>query len=192
MLAYAAEQHGIDLENESALQELASKLDFVFLEDEERRIRVLLDGKDVTAEIRTEGCGHAASSIGTLPAVRTALLERQRTFRKWPGLITDGRDMGTVIFPDAGLKLFLHASPEERAQRRYQQLKKQGIYVTVDSILQDLAARDTRDKQRGVAPLRPAADAIFIDATMLSIEQSLAAAMQYVRALLLVPDKRGL
>lgn len=180
VLAYAASLQHIALSDETTLQTLAKTLDFRFLEDENREIQVLLNGADVTAAVRSEACGNAASTIATLPLVRSALLERQRAFQKWPGLVTDGRDMGTVIFPNAKLKFFLHATAEERALRRQRQLKKKGIHVKVETILEDLAKRDARDKERDAAPLKPAPDAIVIDTTLLNIEQSFMKIMAYV------------
>jgi len=115
--------------------------------------------------------GNAASIVAAFPAVRAALLSRQRAFREFPGLVADGRDMGTVVFPDAELKIFLHASAEERAQRRYNQLKERGINVTLDDLIEELRERDKRDQERPVAPLKPAEDAIFIDTDHLTIEQ---------------------
>ncbi|HVV68418.1 MAG TPA: (d)CMP kinase [Gammaproteobacteria bacterium] len=170
LLAYAALERRIDLSSEQQLQDLAHHLSIEFIETN-GAIKILLSGQDVTFAIRSESCGNAASRIAALSAVRTALLDRQRMFRRWPGLVTDGRDMGTVVFPDAQLKIFLQASLEERAKRRFAQLKSQEVHVSLDAILQDLVQRDTRDKQRGVAPLIPALDAILIDTTELTVEQ---------------------
>jgi CMP/dCMP kinase len=125
---------------------------------------------DATDELRTETAGAAASAIAAIPAVRAALKDRQRAFRQAPGLVADGRDMGTVIFPDAGIKVFLTASAEERAERRYKQLKDKGVSVTLDGLLREILARDARDANRAVAPLRPAEDAVRIDTTGLGIE----------------------
>jgi cytidylate kinase len=133
--------------------------------------RVIVDGVDATDELRTETAGAAASAIAALPEVRAALFEKQRAFRKPPGLVADGRDMGTVIFPDARYKVFLTASAEERAERRYNQLKQKGLEVTIDGLLREILARDARDAQRAVAPLKPAFDAVIVDTTGVSIDE---------------------
>ena len=132
--------------------------------------RVIVDGLDATDELRTETAGAAASAIAALPEVRAALFEKQRAFRRPPGLVADGRDMGTVIFPDAQHKVFLTASAEERAERRYNQLKQKGLEVTIDGLLREILARDARDAQRAVAPLKPAFDAVIVDTTGVSID----------------------
>ena len=134
-------------------------------------LRVIVNGQDATDELRTETAGAAASAIAAIPEVRAALKDRQRAFRRPPGLVADGRDMGTVIFPDAAYKVFLTASAEERAERRYKQLKDKGVSVTLDGLLREILARDARDAQRAVAPLRPAEDAVRIDTTGLGIEE---------------------
>ena len=168
LLAFAAGNHGIDLTNEEALKQLAAHLDVQFIDK-----RIILEGEEVTDAIRNERVGAGASMVASLPAVRDALLQRQRAFQESPGLIADGRDMGTVVFPDAPLKIFLTASAEERARRRYLQLKGKGDDVSLSSLLDEIRARDERDTQRAVAPLKPAADAIQLDSTELSIEQVL-------------------
>lgn len=127
--------------------------------------RVIIDGEDATDAIRTETAGAAASAIAALPLVRKALMDKQLSFRQAPGLVADGRDMGTVIFPDAPFKVFLTASPAERAERRYKQLKSKGLDVTLASLLHEIELRDARDASRKVAPLRPAVDAVVIDTT---------------------------
>jgi cytidylate kinase len=132
---------------------------------------VLLAGTAVTREIRTEAAGGEASRVAAMPSVRAALLDRQRAFARPPGLVADGRDMGTVVFPDAPLKLYLTASPEERARRRHKQLKEKGVTVNIARLSQEIRERDLRDSSRPVAPLRPAADAIQLDSTGLTIEQ---------------------
>lgn len=168
LLAFAAGNHGIDLTNEEALKQLAAHLDVQFIDK-----RIILEGEEVTEAIRNEQVGAGASMVASLPAVREALLQRQRAFREMPGLVADGRDMGTVVFTDAPLKIFLTASAQERARRRYLQLKAKGDDVNLASLLDEIRARDERDTQRAVAPLKPAADAILLDSTELSIEQVL-------------------
>lgn len=168
LLAFAAGNHGIDLTNEESLKQLAAHLDVQFIDK-----RIILEGEEVTDAIRNEQIGAGASMVASLPAVREALLQRQRAFREMPGLVADGRDMGTVVFVDAPLKIFLTASAEERARRRYLQLKGKGDDVNLASLLDEIRARDERDTQRAVAPLKPAADAIVLDSTELSIEQVL-------------------
>jgi len=133
--------------------------------------RIILEGEEVTDAIRNEQVGAGASMVASLPAVREALLQRQRAFREAPGLVADGRDMGTVVFPDAPLKIYLTASAEERARRRYLQLKGKVEGVSLPSLLDEIRARDERDMQRAVAPLKPAVDAVQLDSTELSIEQ---------------------
>lgn len=172
VLALAAQKHGVAFDNEPPLKVLAEHLDVQFIATESGEPPIiLLEGQDVTDTIRTEKMGNAASKVGALPSVRTALLSRQRAFRELPGLVTDGRDMGTVVFPDAGLKIFLTASPEERASRRHNQLKEKGINVNLGDLIEELRERDKRDQERTVAPLRPAEDAIIIDTDHLTIEQ---------------------
>jgi cytidylate kinase len=174
LLAFAAGNHGIDLTNEEALKLLAAHLDVQFLAaDGDQGQRIILEGDEVTSLIRNEQIGAGASQVASLPAVRDALLQRQQAFKEMPGLIADGRDMGTVVFPDAPLKIFLTASAEERARRRYLQLKAKGDDVNLASLLEEIQARDERDTQRAVAPLKPAADAIVLDSTEVSIEQVL-------------------
>ena len=159
-VAYVALESGADLEKESILADIALNLNANFNFDS-----VELEGKNVTDAIRSEAVGTAASRIAALPGVRRALLERQRAFRRPPGLVADGRDMGTVVFPDAALKIYLTATPEERAERRYKQLMAKGMGASMATLLQDIRARDARDGTRAVAPLRRAADAVLIDTT---------------------------
>ncbi|TBU86374.1 (d)CMP kinase [Phytopseudomonas dryadis] len=174
LLAFSARNHGVDLTNEESLKLLAAHLDVQFFAaGEGKPQRIVLEGEEVTDAIRNEQVGAGASQVAALPAVRDALLQRQRAFKEAPGLVADGRDMGTVVFPDAPLKVFLTASAEERAQRRYLQLKAKGDDVNLASLLDEIRARDERDTQRAVAPLKPAADAIQLDSTELSIEQVL-------------------
>lgn len=174
LVGLAARRHAIDPGDHSALETLARELDVRFEPDAEEGAaheRVILEGKDVGPMLRSEETGMLASVIAVVPGVRSALLVRQRAFRQPPGLVADGRDMGTVVFPDATLKVFLTASAEERAQRRYKQLKEKGETVSLPRLVQDIAARDRRDAERAVAPLRPAPDAVAIDTTGLGIEQ---------------------
>lgn len=174
LLAFAASNHGVDLTNEEAMKLLAAHLDVQFVAGGDGQgQRIILEGEEVTEVIRNEQIGAGASQVASLPAVREALLQRQQAFREMPGLVADGRDMGTVVFPDAPLKVFLTASAEERARRRYLQLKAKGDDVNLASLLDEIRARDERDTQRAVAPLKPAADAIQLDSTELSIEQVL-------------------
>lgn len=171
VLGLAAQQQNISLNDVATLVSLAQQLDLKFLESEPGLPpRIQLTNQDVTDAIRTEACGNITSKISVFPEVRQALLERQRAFRQLPGLIADGRDMGTIVFPDAQLKIFLMASLEERVQRRYLQLKKKGIDVSLPALYDELAERDRRDQERLVAPLKPADDAILIDTTGSSIE----------------------
>ncbi len=173
-LAFAALQQGITPENEAALITLAEQFDVEFkINLPGQSTHILLQGVDVTREIRSETCGVAASKIAALAPIRQRLLARQRQFKVPPGLVADGRDMGSVIFPEAPLKIFLIATPEERALRRYRQLKERGINVSLDALCEELIARDRRDEQRSVAPLKPASDAVILDTTGLSIEEVL-------------------
>lgn len=169
VLAQAAIKHDIDLADEPQLVEIAQDLDLVFLLGD-KDLKVMLEGEDVSTVIRSETAGNAASKVAALPLVRTALLKRQHDFRQSPGLVTDGRDMGTVVFPDAEHKVYLTASAEIRAQRRYKQLKEKGIESNLSALVTDISERDKRDSQREVAPLRPAADALQLDSSELGIE----------------------
>jgi cytidylate kinase len=170
LTAYAALRDAVGDDDETALVALVTRLAIEF-QGTGDVVRVLLDGEDVSRAIRTEACGMAASKIAGLSAVRSALLAFQRAFRRAPGLVADGRDMGTVVFPDAALKIFLTASAQERAQTRYKQLKDKGFDVNLRALLEEIEARDQRDTLRTVAPLTAADDAIVIDSTALSIEQ---------------------
>ncbi|MDX1589816.1 MAG: (d)CMP kinase [Oleiphilaceae bacterium] len=174
LTALAALRAGVDLADEPALADLARGLDVRFEpRPGDEPALVLLDGVDVTADIRTETCGDAASQVAALPRVREALLQRQRDFCQAPGLVADGRDMGTVVFPDAERKIFLTASAEERAQRRYRQLLDMGQSVKLPALVAEIEARDERDRNRATAPLKPADDAQVIDTTGLSVEEVL-------------------
>jgi CMP/dCMP kinase len=163
----AALQKGIPLDDPVALARMTGRLDLRFTATGDAE-RVWLEGADVTDAIRTEECGQAASAVAAFPDVRRALLERQRAFAVRPGLVADGRDMGTIVFPDAVLKVFLTASVEERARRRYKQLKEKGIDVSLRDLSRGIAERDQRDATRAVAPLRPADEAKVLDSTDLS------------------------
>ncbi|MER2602415.1 MAG: (d)CMP kinase, partial [Candidatus Competibacter phosphatis] len=167
LTALAAQRRGLPLEDEARVAAVAVALDAVFVADVAGTSRVLLDGVEVGDVLRGEATGNAASRVAALPAVRAALLQRQRNFRRPPGLIADGRDMGTVVFPQAGLKLFLNASAEERARRRYKQLIEKGMDANLADLIEEIAERDARDAQRAVAPLQPAADAEMLDTTRL-------------------------
>jgi len=169
VLAQAALQAGIDLADEIALTNLAANLPVTFQVTQDT-LTVLLDGQDVSLLIRSEQAGNAASKVAAIPSVRTALLNRQRDFRRAPGLVTDGRDMGTVVFPEAPYKVYLTASAEVRASRRYKQLKEKGIDSNLSDLIVEITERDERDQQREVAPLRPAADAIILDSTALGVD----------------------
>ncbi|MEP3588512.1 MAG: (d)CMP kinase [Marinobacter sp.] len=174
LTALAAIRQGVSLDDESGLVNVAATLDVAFEPGEVGQpVRVLLAGEEVTSEIRTEACGNNASKVAVMQPVRDALLQRQRDFQKAPGVVADGRDMGTVVFPDAPVKIFLTASAEERARRRYNQLKESGVNVNIDAVLDEIRVRDDRDMNRSAAPLKPADDAQVIDSTGLSIEEVL-------------------
>ena len=178
-LAAAWEQ--VDLSDAEAVAACAARADIRFeTGDGGAEPRVIVNGKDATHQLRMETAGAAASAIAALPQVRDALLDKQRGFRRAPGLVADGRDMGTVIFPDASPKVFLTASAAERAARRHKQLKDKGVSVTLDGLLGEILARDARDANRAVAPLRPADDAVSIDTT----GQGIVAVVEQVLALL--------
>ena len=172
VLSLAALHHQIALDNEDALVPLAANLDVQFLVDgQTNAAKVVLEGEDVTTTIRNEEVGAAASKVAALPRVREALLRRQRAFRTERGLIADGRDMGTVVFKDAPLKIFLTASAQERAKRRFFELNARGLNVTLSGLLKDIQERDDRDMNRAVAPLVPAEDAIELDTSELNAQQ---------------------
>ncbi|PLW69764.1 (d)CMP kinase [Pseudohalioglobus lutimaris] len=171
---------GVSWEDEARVAEIARGLDVSFSAAENGEVLVAYKGKDVSAAIRTEEGGRGASTVAAIPAVRRALLARQRDFRRLPGLVADGRDMGTVVFPDAPLKFFLTASAAERAERRYKQLILKGESVSLPRLLEDIKERDARDSSRAVAPLVPAEDAVVIDSTGADIEQVFAQVMKEV------------
>ncbi len=183
LVALAAGENGIALDDIAALAELAAELDVVFGSDTAGEEQILLQGRDVTKQIRTEDCGTGASAVAALPAVRNALLGLQRGFRKAPGLVADGRDMGTHVFADARLKVFLTATPQERAKRRHKQLNDKGIDVSLAALSRDIEERDRRDSDRSVAPLRPAADARILDSSGKSIEDVTRTVLDWVSEL---------
>ncbi len=181
LVAFGAQNNHLSLENEDEIADYAASLDVEFKLVEadsmqsdggvSQELQIILEGQVVGAELRTEKTGNAASIVAAMPKVREALFQRQRDFRQAPGLVADGRDMGTAIFPDAKAKVFLTASAEERAQRRYKQLKSKGIDGNLAALLKDINERDERDSSRTASPLKPAADAVIIDTSDLSIEQ---------------------
>ena len=170
LVALSAQKSGVSLENGAKLAHLAFELDVRFDSNEDGEERIWLGDENVTGEIRTEEAGAGASAVAQIPAVREALFERQRAFQQPPGLVADGRDMGTQVFPDAVLKVFLTASAEERARRRHKQLKDKGLDVSLAALSRDIEDRDKRDSERSVAPLRPAEDARILDSSGQSIE----------------------
>lgn len=172
VLAIAAKLHAVSLDNEAALEVLAAHLDVQFTSSQNLKSSiVILEGENVTDLIRSQECGDNASIIAQFPKVRAALLGRQREFAQLPGLVTDGRDMGTVVFTDAFLKIYLDASSEMRAKRRHLQLKDKGINASLAQVVEELEYRDARDRSRKTAPLKAAADAITIDTTNMNVEQ---------------------
>ena len=178
--ALAALQRKTDLTNESALAELARHLDIQFI-PQNGEVNILLAGMNVSHLIRTQEVADAASKVAVFPEVRSALLQLQQDFAKNDGLIADGRDMGTVVFPNAQVKLFLDASAEERAKRRYKQLQNKGINGNFEQILAEIKERDFRDRNREVAPLKPADDALLLDSTTLNIGEVIDQALAYIR-----------
>jgi len=181
LVAFGAQKNHLSLDDEASIADYAAKLDVEFkLVDVQstvepsqnmQELQIILEGEVVGPELRTETTGNSASKVAAMPKVREALLQRQRDFCQLPGLVADGRDMGTTIFPDAKAKIFLTASAEERAQRRYKQLKEKGISGNLAALLRDINERDERDSQRSASPLKPAEDAIIIDTSELNIEQ---------------------
>jgi cytidylate kinase len=170
LTAIAAQDRGIELEDADAVAQVARSLDVRFDSAGDGSERILLSGKDVTLKVRKESTGAGASQVAAIAVVREALLERQRAFRRAPGLVADGRDMGTHVFSSAVLKIFLTASAGERAKRRYKQLKDKGVDVSLAALSRDIEDRDRRDSERSVAPLRPASDARILDSSGQSIE----------------------
>lgn len=178
VLAYAAVKRAIELSDIDRLVLLAQSLDLSFEVDSTQHSVVMLDGENVSSDIRMEKIGQIASKVAAIPDVRQALLARQRAFAVKPGLVTDGRDMGTVVFPDAILKIYLDASKEERAARRYLQLKQSGNDVSLARVVDELVKRDVRDTERTHSPLKPADNAVLIDTTGLTIEQVFSSVLQ--------------
>lgn len=173
ILALAAARAGIALDSEQEVASLAPRLDIKFSTQDTDAESIIVNGEELAGALRTEAAGQQASVIAVLPAVRAALLQRQRAFRQAPGLVADGRDMGSVVFPDAVLKVFLDASPEERARRRLRQLSEAGINAKLSNLCAEIRARDVRDRNRRHSPLKPADDAIVIDTTTLPVEDVL-------------------
>ncbi len=178
LVALAAQKRGVALDDEEALAKLAQSLPVEYQDEE-----ILMDGMRVTDEIRSEMCAAGASKVAAFPKVRQALLKRQRAFRKPPGLVAEGRDMSSTVFPDARLKVFLTASTEARAERRYKQLMEKGMYASISTLLQEIKERDARDRERPVAPLRQDAGAGLLDTTALSIEDAVDEVISRYRAL---------
>jgi cytidylate kinase len=183
LTAIAAGKHGIQLDDVAALTDIAGALDIEFDSNSDGSERILLSGEDVTLEVRKESTGKGASTVAVIPEVRDALLQRQRAFQQAPGLVADGRDMGTHVFPGAALKIFLTASAEERARRRHKQLKDKGMDVSLAALSRDIEDRDRRDSERSVAPLRPAPDARMLDSSGLSIETVTNTVLEWVAEL---------
>ncbi len=188
VLAVAALHHGIALDDIDGLTPLATGLDVTFIVTDNGN-RIILEGEDVSYDIRTEEVGSAASQVAAIPMVREALLRRQRAFAAPPGLIADGRDMGTVVFPEAIAKIFLTASAEVRAQRRYEQLKAMGQDVKISRLLADIQARDARDLNRSTAPLLAATDALEIDSSVMGIEQVFEKAKEFIDSKLFTNER---
>lgn len=182
LVALAATNHGVALDNEPSLKILAENMDVQFVvEDPNLPARVVLEGETVTKDIRSEDVGRLASKVAALPSVREGLLQRQHDFRDVPGLVADGRDMGTVVFPDADLKIYLTASVDERARRRYRQLQEKGMSANLADLQAAIQARDEQDMNRAVAPLVPADDAFIIDSTDMTIDEVFAELMHHAR-----------
>ena len=183
LVALASVKRGVAETEEEDLAALASDLSVEFETDQSGDERIFLDGEDVTSDIRSEECGRVASAVASFSGVRAALLEIQRSFRKKPGLVADGRDMGSTVFPNAFLKVYLTASAEERAKRRHKQLKDKGIDVSLPALSRDIEDRDRRDSERTVAPLRPAADARLLDSSGQSIDEVTQTVLDWVAEL---------
>ncbi len=184
VVGLAAWQRGVALDAPDELAALVDDIDIVFAATADGEARIELDGVDVADRIRTEHCGELASKVAAIPAVRRALVSKQHAFRRPPGLVADGRDMGTVIFPDAELKVFLTASARERARRRHKQLKQKGIDGTFAALYEDIRRRDERDTKRGIAPLTAAPDAMLLDTTSMSIDDVVETVVQLAAPLM--------
>jgi CMP/dCMP kinase len=192
VLALAALHHDIPSDDEIGLIALASDLDVKFdVEEQKNLTHIILEGEDVTLSIRAEAVGNMASKIAALPRIREALLRRQRAFKELPGLVADGRDMGTVVFPQAEAKIFLTASPEERGRRRYEQLLEKGFTATIEQLIADIVERDYRDTNRSVAPLVPADEALLVDSTNLSIAEVVDQILDFAHSKLSNSEKVG-
>ena len=183
LVGLASAKRGMTEAGEDALTELAAGLSIRFDSDQSGNERIFLNDEDVTADVRTEECGRLASFVASLPGVRAALMDLQKGFRQEPGLVADGRDMGSTVFPDAVLKVYLTASAEERAIRRHKQLKDKGIDVSLPALSRDIEDRDRRDSERTVAPLKPADDARLLDSSGQSIEEVTQIVLQWVAEL---------
>jgi cytidylate kinase len=181
-IGWALLHYNVDINDESELKHLLKQVQ-ITIEDPKlgQSPKIICDGHEITDAIRQEACGNIASQVSALPVVRQAVLQYQRDFRRLPGLVADGRDMGTVVFPDATVKFFFDANPLERARRRYQQLQDQGINVSLRDIQADLVARDQRDKERAISPTKPAVDAIIIDTTHLDIDEVFSLILQQIK-----------
>jgi len=172
IVALGASKQDISTDSPQAVADYARTVDVEFRNNgPENEPSIILENQDVTGDIRTEFCGNAASKVAAIPEVREALLQRQRDFLQMPGLIADGRDMGTTVFPTANLKIYLTASAEERAKRRHKQLKEKGIDVSLSALVKDIAERDERDGSRAISPLKPATDAVIVDTSTMDIQQ---------------------
>lgn len=182
LVGWIAISRGIDLENESALSDIAMNMNIKMSGED-----IFIEDREVSDELRTEAAGAAASRVAALPGVRSALLGRQLGFRRVPGLVADGRDMGSTVFPDAIVKIFLTASAEERAKRRYNQLIKKGLSANIRTLLHEIRERDARDSQRSVAPLQKSADAFEVDTTGLPIDEVTAIVLARSRQALMAP-----
>ncbi len=183
LVALSASKQGQSRAAAAELAKIAATLDVRFSTDDEGDEEVWLEGEEVSRELRTEECGRIASQVAAIPAVREALLGLQKSFRQPPGLVADGRDMGTTVFPDATLKIFLTANASERARRRHKQLKDKGIDVSLAALSRDIEDRDRRDSERSVAPLRPAADARLLDSSNLTINEVTQTILDWVESI---------
>ena len=180
LTALAAARQGLPDAEPEVLAKIASEMVIRFSADQSGEEQIWLDGEEVSDQLRTEECGRMASQVAAIPAVREALLALQKSFRQAPGLVADGRDMGTTVFPDASLKIFLTASADERARRRHKQLNDKGIDVSLAALSRDIEDRDRRDSERSVAPLRPAEDARLLDSSNLTIDEVTQAILDWV------------